>query len=63
MSISIYAELDCDEFTVEIRAAKVKLTKEELQTLTSLGKHMLESALEDRKIQAMVQKIVRGYSL
>ena len=63
MSISIYAELDADEFTVEIRAGKVKLTKEELQTLTSLGKHMLESAIEDKKVQAMVQKIVRGYSL
>ena len=63
MSISIFAELDADEFTLEIRAGKVKLTPDELQTLVSLGKHMLDSAIEDKKIQAMVQKIVRGYSV
>lgn len=63
MSISIFAELDADEFTVEIRAAKVKLTKEELASLVALGKHMLESAVEDKKVQEVINKLVKGYSL
>jgi len=61
--IGLHAELEDDKFTLEIRMGKVKLSKDELQTIVSLGKHMLESAVEDKKVRAMIEKLVRGYSV
>lgn len=63
MSIGIHAEFEGDTFTLEVRLGKVKLSRDELQTLVGLGTHMLESAVEDKKVRLMIEKLVRGYSI